>query len=90
MLHRLVKRAHIHPHLFDPRDHERTHRLMRVVDRINHDMGRGAIRIASAAPFELTPGRTVAWKGRCEKRSPRYTTRWEEFPTARAVSRLLS
>jgi len=85
MLHRLVKRARITPHLFDPRDHDRTHRLMRVVDRINHDTGRGASCTAAAAPFELTPGRTVACKGRCEKRSPRYTTRWEEFPSVRAI-----
>ncbi|MCE9591733.1 MAG: DUF4113 domain-containing protein [Planctomycetes bacterium] len=85
MLYRLIPRSHIHPNLFDPRDHARTHRLMQVMDRINHDQGRGAIRIGAAAAFELMPGRTVAWKGRCERRSPRYTTRWEEFPTARAV-----
>ncbi|MCE9592346.1 MAG: DUF4113 domain-containing protein [Planctomycetes bacterium] len=45
----------------DPPDHARTHRLMQVVDRINHDQGRGAIRIGAAAAFELMPGRTVAW-----------------------------
>ncbi|MCE9591059.1 MAG: DUF4113 domain-containing protein [Planctomycetes bacterium] len=44
-----------------------------------------AIRIGAAAAFELMPGRTVAWKGRCERRSPRYTTRWDGFPTVRAV-----
>jgi hypothetical protein len=45
----------------------------------------GAIRLAAAANFDLMPGRTVTWKGRCEQRSPRYTTRWVELPQARAV-----
>lgn len=85
MLHRLIRRSHIHPHLFDHRDHARTHRLMLAMDKINHEHGRGTVRIAASAPFELTPGRTVAWKGRCELRSPRYTTRWAEFPEAVAM-----
>lgn len=82
MLHRLIKRTSIPPHLFDRRDHARTHRLMSTLDRINLEHGRGRIRLGSAAPFEFMPGRTVAWRGRCERRSPRYTTRWGELPTA--------
>jgi DNA polymerase V len=70
--------------LFDIRDSDRTQRLMLVLDRINREHGRGTLRIGAAAPFELMPGRTVAWRGRCERRSPRYTTRWEELPVARA------
>lgn len=58
---------------------------MAAMDRINRDHGRGAIRIGSAAAFELMPGRTVSWKGRCERRSPRYTTRWEDLPVAAAL-----
>jgi DNA polymerase V len=84
MLHRLLKRSHIQPHLFDRSDHARIGRLMTMFDRINRDFGRGSIRIAAATPFELMPGRTVAWKGRCERRSPRYTTRWDELPVALA------
>jgi DNA polymerase V len=80
MLHRLEKRAAVHPHLFDTRDHARIRRLMLTMDRINREHGRGTMRIASAAPFEFTPGRTVAWRGKCERRSPRYTTRWDELP----------
>ncbi|MCE9592339.1 MAG: DUF4113 domain-containing protein [Planctomycetes bacterium] len=76
MLHRLIPRARIHPNLFDPRDHACTHRLMQVMDRINHDQGRGAIRIGAAAAFELMPGRTVAWKGRCERRSHHHPLRY--------------
>lgn len=84
MLHRLCKRVSIPPHLFDQRDHHRSRRLMVLMDRLNREHGRGTIRIGSAAPFEFTPGRTVAWRGRCERRSPRYTTRWDEFPCALA------
>jgi DNA polymerase V len=84
MLHRLLKRSKAQPCLFDQRDHERDHRLMRTMDRINRDYSRGALRIGSAVAFELMPGRTVAWRGRCERRSPRYTTRWEELPLAEA------
>lgn len=86
MLHRLIKRENIHPHLFDRRDHAKTRRLMQTMDRINREHGRGTVRIAASKAFELSPGRTVAWKGRCERRSPRYTTRWNEFPTARAMN----
>ncbi len=85
MLHRLVRRERIHPHLFDRRDHARRRRLMSTVDRINRDMGRNTVHIGSAAAFELMPGRTVAWRGRCEQRSPRYTTRWQELPVAHAI-----
>jgi len=90
MLHHLLKRSHVQPHLFDLRDPARAHRLLLVLDRINHDHGRGTIRIGAAAPFELMPGRTVAWKGRCERRSPRYTTRWEELPVALAQTPILA
>lgn len=82
MLHRLCKQAAIHPHLFDQRDHARTRRLMVLMDRINREHGRGTMKIGSAAPFDFMPGRTIAWKGRSEHRSPRYTTRWEELPKA--------
>ncbi|MFW6133390.1 MAG: Y-family DNA polymerase [Planctomycetota bacterium] len=86
VLHRLVKRTAIHPHLFDRRDHGRTHRLMGAVDRINRDFGRGAAVQFGVAPSGLTAGRTVHWTGRCERRSRRYTTRWDELPTAYAES----
>ncbi|MCC6683412.1 MAG: Y-family DNA polymerase [Phycisphaeraceae bacterium] len=86
LLHRLLKRSNIQPHLFDHRDQAKTYRLMTVFDRINRDHGRATIRIAAAKSFDLMPGRTVAWQGRCERRSPRYTTRWDELPRAMALA----
>ena len=55
---------------------------MTVMDRINREQGRGTLRLGSAVSFQLIPGRTLAWQGRCEWRSPRYTTRWDELPVA--------
>ena len=56
---------------------------MSAMDAINKAHGRGAIRLASTAPAALGPCRT--WHLRSEHRSPRYTTRWDELPVARAL-----
>ena len=55
-------------------------RLMGAVDAINDRYGQGVIRVASAGiqvkkrEFEM----------RQQLRTPRYTTRWDEVPVARA------
>ena len=54
--------------------------LMGAVDALNRRFGRGAISVASAT--HMVGGKTHA--GRQERRSPRYTTRMEEIPVARA------
>ncbi|WP_300273629.1 Y-family DNA polymerase [Halomonas sp.] len=50
----------------------RSQRLMATLDRLNREMGRDTVR------FGL-PGRDSAWALRCERRTPRYTTRWGEL-----------
>ncbi|MFP4137261.1 MAG: Y-family DNA polymerase [Halomonas sp.] len=50
----------------------RSQRLMATLDRLNREMGRDTVR------FGL-PGRDNAWALRCERRTPRYTTRWGEL-----------
>ena len=82
MLMELCRRSVAQRGLFEQRDPERTHRLMRTIDGINHDFGRGTIRLASAAPMALGACRT--WHMRKERCSPRYTTRWDEIPVAHA------
>ena len=82
LLHDLVKRETAQPGLFDRRDHACSHRLMSVIDKVNRDHGNGALRLASASPFTLLPCRT--WHRRTDSCSPRYTTRWNELPVARA------
>ncbi|MEM1208110.1 MAG: Y-family DNA polymerase [Planctomycetota bacterium] len=80
----LEKRPRVQPGLFDRRDREADHRLMQLIDRVNHDHGVGKLRLGSASPFQLRPCRT--WHLRSDHRSPRYTTRWEELPEVRANS----
>jgi hypothetical protein len=60
-------------------------RLMKLMDTINRDHGRGTLRIASSSALALNAGRT--WHLRSDHRSPRYTTRWGELPIAIARER---
>ena len=84
MLLNLQKRERVQQGLFEHTDQEAAHRLMQTLDRINHDHGAGAVRLASASPFVLRPSRT--WHLRTEHVSPAYTTRWSDLPVARTVS----
>ncbi|MFG6490517.1 Y-family DNA polymerase [Roseateles sp. BYS78W] len=55
--------------------------LMGAIDELNRRFGRGAVSVASAAQHSEGGGGYMA---RQERRSPRYTTRLDEIPTARA------
>lgn len=52
-------------------------RLMGVLDAVNRKMGKQSLRLASE-------GVSQAWKMRSGNKSPAYTTRWKELPTAYA------
>ena len=58
--------------LFDVID-SKSDQLMSAVDHINKEMGRNTI-------FFAAEGIKREWSIKCEKRSPRYTTRWKELP----------
>lgn len=60
--------------LFAPPPDEEREALMRTLDRINRQYGRGTVKTAT----ELLGTR---WMMRQELRSPRYTTSWSELPT---------
>jgi DNA polymerase V len=72
----LVPAHQIQAHLFDRQDRERSMKLMAAIDRINTEWGSGTIRYAAV-------GLRPAWIMRCARRSPRYTTRWEELAVVR-------
>ena len=72
----LVPAHQIQAHLFDQHDRERSRRLMTAIDTINREWGSGTIRYAAVG---LRPG----WLMRCARRSPRYTTRWNELVEVR-------
>jgi DNA polymerase V len=72
----LVPAHQVQTHLFDSHDRERSQKLMAVIDMINAEWGSGTIRYAAM-------GLRPAWIMRCARRSPRYTTRWEELAVVR-------
>ena len=55
-------------------------RLMGALDALNRRFGRGAVAVVSAARSTSAGGVSA----RQERRSPRYTTRLDEIPSAKA------
>jgi DNA polymerase V len=72
----LVPAHQIQTHLFDQHDHENSRLLMAAIDAINTQWGSGTVRYAAV-------GLQPRWRMRCVRRSPRYTTRWEELVVVR-------
>lgn len=54
--------------------------LMTAIDDVNQRFGRAALHLASAG----LDGERRAWSMKQERRTPRYTTHWDEMPVARA------
>lgn len=65
--------------LQDDDEPDRT-RLMTALDGLNHRYGRGTVLLASAG----LAGDGRAWSMKQERRTPGYTTRWEDMPVAHA------
>ena len=61
---------------FDDGRRERSQRLMKTVDGLNASLGEGTVRYGGEQASR-------AWTPRLERRSPHWTTRWEELPSAR-------
>ncbi len=57
---------------------EKKESVMHLLDEINHTYGKKAIHFAAE-------GIAPAWKPQSSKRSPQYTTCWDEIPVAKAV-----
>jgi len=77
MLMGLVPASQIQADLFDNRDRGRSKRLMSALDAVNDRWGAGTLHYASS-------GITKAWKTQFHRRSPGYTTRWDELPIVTA------
>jgi DNA polymerase V len=54
--------------------------LMTAMDEVNRRYGRGALQLASAG----LEGTRRPWSMKQERKTPRYTTHWDEMPIARA------
>jgi len=64
--------------LFEPLpDFSKEEAHMAVVDRLNHQLGAGSLQWAGA-------GLKPSWQMKQQKRSPRYTSRWDEIPVVLA------
>lgn len=57
-----------------PEDRQRQRNLMAALDSVHRRYGRNALR------FALESGRDRPWHMRQHRRSPRYTTSWDELP----------
>jgi DNA polymerase V len=56
----------------NPQDQEKARKLMTVMDALNQQFGAGTLRCAAE-------GMQRSWQTRAQRRSPRYTTRWDEL-----------
>lgn len=72
MLLDLAPAAVVQGDLWTAPDSARRKSLMKTIDRLNANHGRGVVRFASS-------GINQSWKLRCDQRSPRYTTDWNEL-----------
>ena len=75
LLNDLVGTARTQATLFDDRDRVRSLRLTKALDRINAEHGAETLHYA-ATGFSRT------WRTKFARRSPRFTTRWNELPMA--------
>ena len=70
----LVPDGQIQSIFFDRRDRKRSEKLMLVLDRINGMMGSGTLKYAAVGL-----GRNQRWQTVFERRSPAYTTNWDQL-----------
>ncbi|WP_075881865.1 Y-family DNA polymerase [Vreelandella massiliensis] len=56
---------------------QRSERLMATVDKLNRELGKGTVQLG-------LPRKGNAWSLRSERRTPRYTTQWQELVTVSA------
>lgn len=74
-----IRPSHPHQESLFGQGRRKDEDLMEAVDHINREHGKEAIGLAAAG----LPGERE-WTMKRQKRSPRYTTRWDELPVARA------
>lgn len=63
-------------------DHQRDQSpLMEAMDALNHRYGKGTVQVASTG---IKQSANADWRAKQERRTLRYTTRWDEIPIVRA------
>ncbi len=76
-LDNIVPATQVQANLFDAPDRRKRERLLKTIDGLNAQMGSGTLKYAAQ-------GQGQAWRTKCELRSPRYTTSWDELAAVRA------
>jgi DNA polymerase V len=69
--------SQVQPDFFDDQDRPRSKRLMAALDKVNDRWGSGTLEYAAS-------GLTKTWDTKFHRRSPAYTTDWDELPVAHA------
>jgi DNA polymerase V len=77
MVTALVPASQVQPDLFDQQDRPRLKRMMAALDAVNARWGAGTLQYAAS-------GLTKAWKMQLHRRSPAYTTNWDELTVVNA------
>lgn len=77
-LHDLVPREAVQRSMLQAEANPRDEQLMEAVDEINREHGRGTLELLGSGGAEKT------WRMNQDNLSRRYTTRWEDLPTAKA------
>jgi len=72
----IVEEKEIQTTLFDPVNREKERTIMVAMDQINQNFGREVVKIAAL-------GTGGSWKWKQERRSPCYTTSWDQLMTIR-------
>jgi DNA polymerase V len=68
--------------LFAPDGGERAERLMQKLDALNARFGRNSVQVGTAlGAVGKQPG---AWKGQQQRRTPAYTTNWDQLWTVKS------
>jgi DNA polymerase V len=73
----LVPASQTQADLFDYQDPGKSKRLMSALDAVNDRWGAGTLHYASS-------GLMREWKTHFHRRSPAYTTQWDELPLVQA------
>jgi len=68
----LAPASQLQSDLFDTKDRSKSKRLMQALDEVNDRFGSGTLAFAAA-------GIKRPWKTKFNRKSPRYTTRWDEL-----------
>lgn len=76
----LIPESQVIPDLFSEKPNAKNQRLIQTIDAVNAHFGKNTLFYGSMGKVH----EDAPWKSRCSRRSPHYTSDWNELPLARA------